>query len=233
MAALPAFGWYTAPPVGRPTHASGFAGAGQLWLLPVLGALVVLAGALQLSARPASAAATARVAGGLAAACGALALGLAVWAAADPRLEFAVGLPGGAGARARRGLLEAAAVATPLVAGAVLLVGLALAGPAAAREAPHPAGGVGLLAGPGHRDRHRPEPPVGLPERGVDPAVPDAGSRCSAAGTRPGTSTSPPRLAHDMGQVGEVFTNLAFFPLMPGIMAAAIGIGSTRSSRRW
>ena len=51
MAALPAFGWYTAPPVGAPTHASGFTGAGQLWLLPALGARVGLAGALQLSAR--------------------------------------------------------------------------------------------------------------------------------------------------------------------------------------
>jgi hypothetical protein len=31
--------------------------------------------------------------------------------------------------------------------------------------------------------------------------------------------------AHDTGQVGEVFTNLAFFPLLPGVMAGAIGIG--------
>ena len=68
MAAMPAFGWYTAPPVGAPTHASGFSGAGQLWLLPFLGAVVVLAGALQLSARPSGAAATARVAGAQAAA---------------------------------------------------------------------------------------------------------------------------------------------------------------------
>jgi hypothetical protein len=127
MAALPAFGWYTAPPVGAPTHASGFGGAGQLWLLPVLGALVVLAGALQLSARPAGAAATARVAGGLAAACGAVGLGLSLWAAADPRLDLAVGPPGGP-ARVPTAIdLEPAAVVTPLVAGAVLLVGLGLA----------------------------------------------------------------------------------------------------------
>lgn len=127
MAALPAFGWYSAPPVGAPTHASGFAGAGQLWLLPVLGAGVVLAGALQLSARPAGASATARVAGCLAAACGAVALGLALWAAADPRLDLVVGRPGGP-ARVPAAIdLEAAAVVTPLVAAAVLLVGLGLA----------------------------------------------------------------------------------------------------------
>lgn len=31
--------------------------------------------------------------------------------------------------------------------------------------------------------------------------------------------------AHDMGQVGDVFTNLAFFPLMPAIMAAFLAVG--------
>jgi hypothetical protein len=127
LAALPAFGWYTAPPVDAPTHASGFSGAGQLWLLPVLGALVVLAGALQLSARPAGAAATARVAGGLAAGCGAAALGLSLWAAADPRLHLVAGPPGGPARVPAPVELEAAAVVTPLVAGAVLLVGLGLA----------------------------------------------------------------------------------------------------------
>lgn len=126
LAALPAFGWYTAPPAGAATHASGFAGAGQLWLLPVLGALVVLAGALQLSARQATAGATARGAGALAAACGAVALGLSAWAAADPHLDLAVGAPGGPAVVPAQVDLEAAAVVTPLVAGAILLVGLAL-----------------------------------------------------------------------------------------------------------
>jgi hypothetical protein len=127
MAALPAFGWYSAPPAGAPTHATGFAGAGQLWLLPALGALVVLAAALQLSARPAGAAATARVAGGLAAACGAVALGLSLWAVADPRLDVVVGPPGGPARVSAAIDLDAAAVVTPVVAGAVLLVGLGLA----------------------------------------------------------------------------------------------------------
>jgi hypothetical protein len=127
MAALPAFGWYTAPPVGAPTHASGFAGAGQLWLLPALAALVVVAGALQLSARPEAAATTARVAGMLAAASGAVALGLSLWAALDPSLHLVVGPPGGPARVSAAVDLEAAAVVTPLVAGAVLVVGLGLA----------------------------------------------------------------------------------------------------------
>jgi hypothetical protein len=127
MAALPAFGWYTAPPVGAPTHASGFSGAGQLWLLPFLGALVVLAGALLLSARPSGAAATARVAGALAAVCGAVAFGIAVWAAADPHLELTVGAPGGPATVPVAVDLEAAAVVTPLVAAAITLIGVALA----------------------------------------------------------------------------------------------------------
>jgi hypothetical protein len=127
LAALPAFGWFTAPPVGAPTHARGFAGAGQLWALPLLGALVVLAGALQLSARPSSAAATARAAGALAAVSGALALGIAVWAAADPRLDLVVTLPAGPETVPAAVDLEAAAVVTPVVAGAVLLVGVVLA----------------------------------------------------------------------------------------------------------
>ena len=126
LAALPAFGWYSAPPAGTPTHASGFAGAGQLWLLPVLGALVVLAGALVLSARTATAAATARGAGALAALCGAVALGLSLWAAADPHLDLTVGAPGGPATVPATVDLEAAAVVTPIVAGAILVVGLGL-----------------------------------------------------------------------------------------------------------
>jgi hypothetical protein len=127
LAALPAFAWYSAPPIGSPTHASGFAGAGQLWALPALGALVVLAGALQLSARPAAAAGTARVAGALAAVCGAVALGLAAWAAADPHLALVVSLPGGPERVPAPVDLEPAAFVTPAVAGVVVLIGAGLA----------------------------------------------------------------------------------------------------------
>jgi hypothetical protein len=75
LAALPAFGWYSAPPVGAPTHASGFAGAGQLWALPLVGAMTVLSGAALVSARPEGARETARRVGVMAAVGGAAALG--------------------------------------------------------------------------------------------------------------------------------------------------------------
>ena len=127
LAALPAFGWYSAPPVGAPTHASGFAGAGQLWALPLVGAMTVLSGAALVSARPEGARETARRVGGVTAVGGAAALGLALWAAADPRLELTVALPGGTETVPATATLEAAAIVTPLVAGAILVLGLAVA----------------------------------------------------------------------------------------------------------
>ena len=128
LAALPAFGWYTAPPVGTPTHASGLSGAGQLWALPVLGALTILSGALLVAAGPEDGARTARRAGALASVAGALALGLSIWAAAAPDVELTVAMPAGRMPVPVEVSLEAAAVATPLVAGAILLLGLAVAG---------------------------------------------------------------------------------------------------------
>ena len=127
LAALPAFGWYSAPPVGAPTHASGFAGAGQLWALPLVGAMTVLSGAALVSARPEGARDTARRVGVAAALGGAVALGLALWAAADPRLELTAALPGGRETVPATTTLEAAAIVTPFVAGAILLLGLGIA----------------------------------------------------------------------------------------------------------
>ena len=66
---------------------------------------------------------------------------------------------------------------------------------------------------------------LGLPERGVDPAVPDALALLGGWDTTWYLDVARNGYAHDLGQVGVVFTNLAFFPLMPGIMAAALAIG--------
>jgi hypothetical protein len=66
---------------------------------------------------------------------------------------------------------------------------------------------------------------LGLPERGVDPYVPDWLSLLGGWDTTWYLDVARHGYEHDMGQVGEIYTNLAFFPLMPGIMAAAIGIG--------
>jgi hypothetical protein len=67
---------------------------------------------------------------------------------------------------------------------------------------------------------------LGLPERGVDPYVPDWLSLLGGWDTTWYLDVARHGYAHDMGQVGEIYTNLAFFPLMPGVMAAAIGIGA-------
>lgn len=66
---------------------------------------------------------------------------------------------------------------------------------------------------------------LGIPERGVDPYVPDWLSLLGGWDTTWYLDVARHGYAHDAGQVGEVYTNLAFFPLMPGVMAAAIGIG--------
>lgn len=65
----------------------------------------------------------------------------------------------------------------------------------------------------------------GVPERGVDPAVPHALSLLGGWDTTWYLDVARHGYAHDTGQVGEVFTNLAFFPLLPAVMAAALAIG--------
>ena len=65
----------------------------------------------------------------------------------------------------------------------------------------------------------------GLPTRGVDPAVPDFLALLGGWDTTWYLDIARHGYAHDTGQVGEVFTNLAFFPLMPGVMAAALAVG--------
>jgi hypothetical protein len=126
LGALPAFAWYSAAvPAGR-IAASGFAGAGELWLLPALGALAVLAGAAMVSARPDEVAATARWSGAVALAAGAFALVWALRAGLDPRVTLEVVEPDGRERVAAPVALEPAAVVTPIVAGALAAVGAAL-----------------------------------------------------------------------------------------------------------
>jgi hypothetical protein len=66
----------------------------------------------------------------------------------------------------------------------------------------------------------------GPPTRGVDPAVPDALAQLGGWDTTWYLDIARHGYAHDAGQVGEVFTNLAFFPLLPGIMAAFLQVGA-------
>lgn len=66
----------------------------------------------------------------------------------------------------------------------------------------------------------------GAPTRGVDPAVPEALAQLGGWDTTWYLDIARHGYAHDMGQVGEVFTNLAFFPLLPAIMAAFLWVGA-------
>ena len=56
----------------------------------------------------------------------------------------------------------------------------------------------------------------GVPERGVDAAVPHALATLGGWDTTWYLDVARHGYAHDTGQVGEVFSNLAFFPLLPG-----------------
>jgi hypothetical protein len=66
---------------------------------------------------------------------------------------------------------------------------------------------------------------LGVPERGVDPAVPDALALFGGWDTTWYLDVARHGYAHDAGQVGVIFTNLAFFPLLPGLMALCLAIG--------
>lgn len=123
VAGLPALTWFTAPPDAERAHASGFAGAGELWLLPALGILIVIAGAGLVASRPGAARTAARWAGPLALGAGIAALGFAAWAGADPAVTLTVSLPSGVETVPADVALAPAAVATPIVAGIAAALG--------------------------------------------------------------------------------------------------------------
>lgn len=123
LAVLPAFAWYSAPGPAAPTRTSGFAGAGQLWLLPVPALVIVLCGVLLIAGRPGHERIPVRRAGLVAAAAGALALGLVLWSALDPRLELVVTLEGSVARVAVPVTVEPAATVAAVLAGVVIGIG--------------------------------------------------------------------------------------------------------------
>lgn len=122
-AAFPALVWFSAPPVGDPTQATGFGGSGWLWPLPVLGALIVLAGIGLVAARPEGVRAAARWTGPLAALAGLVALTLAIAAGAYPDLTLRITTDAGTQVISAPVTLTTAAVTAPIVAGLAGLVG--------------------------------------------------------------------------------------------------------------
>jgi hypothetical protein len=133
LAVVPAFAWYVvARPAGE-VRVSGFSGAGQLLLMPLLGAAAVVAGAVLLSAPADRRRATAVSAGLVALVAGVVALAFAVWAAAAPDVELRAGLPGGDVVLPATVELTGAAVAAPVLAAALALAGAAMAWTSRAR----------------------------------------------------------------------------------------------------
>jgi hypothetical protein len=133
LAVVPAFAWYVvARPAGE-VRVSGFSGAGQLLLMPLLGAAAVVAGAALLSAPADRRRATAVSAGLVALVAGVVALAFAVWAAAAPDVELRAGLPGGDVVLPATVELTGAAVAAPVLAAALALAGAAMAWTSRAR----------------------------------------------------------------------------------------------------
>ena len=123
LAALPAFAWYSAPGPAAPTRTSGFAGAGQLWLLPVPAIAIVLCGVLLIATRTGRERVCARWAGSVAVVAGALALALILWSALDPRLELVVALGTSTERIAVPVDVEPAATVAAVLAGVVVGIG--------------------------------------------------------------------------------------------------------------
>ena len=126
LAVLPAFPWYSAPHGEAVARASGFSGAGQLLLMPAIGALAVLAGAALAAPRPGRRPSPAPWAGPLATASGVLALSFSVWAASRPSLELSAALPGGAQTLPAQIDLEPAALLSVALAAALAALGAAV-----------------------------------------------------------------------------------------------------------
>ena len=123
LAALPAFSWFAAPGPAAETRASGFSGAGQLWLLPVPALIIVLCGAALVAARPGSERSVARWTGPTAVIAGAVAFGLVMWAAIDPTLELVVRIADATERIAAPTHLEPAATLAAVLAGFVVGIG--------------------------------------------------------------------------------------------------------------
>lgn len=125
LGVLPALDWYSAPAPGGHAAATGFDGAGELWLLPVLAALAVVAGTALIVARdPLAAGGCARWAGPLAVVAGGLALAWSLRAGLDPRVSLWVADPAGRQEISTPVDLLDAAVAAPVVAGGIAVAGV-------------------------------------------------------------------------------------------------------------
>lgn len=126
MVGLPAMDWYSAAtPSGR-VSASGLSVSGVLWLAPVLGLAVGVAGAALAAAGSDRSAAVGRWAGPTAFIGALLILGAALWAAVEPGVALTVSGDGIEGAVAVSVVREAASWITPALAMVAATIGLAV-----------------------------------------------------------------------------------------------------------
>jgi hypothetical protein len=129
LAALPALPWYAVRSVSVDRTASGLAGSGELWILPLLGALAVAVGLLLAFGAPRDP----EIVRGYGVLLVAVAILAAVWCTrglADPAAELMLvenGEPAPVPAPVE---LLPAALAAPVAIGILLVAGLALARPA-------------------------------------------------------------------------------------------------------
>jgi hypothetical protein len=126
MAVLPVLPWYTVRIDGREARASGIATAGELWLLPVLGAAALAAGLLLTTGPRPAGSYRARGVATVAGLAGLVGLLWALVAALDPPVRLTVPGAGLGGSVAAPVALAPAAYLTPAACALVLVAAVAL-----------------------------------------------------------------------------------------------------------
>jgi hypothetical protein len=126
LCVLPTLTWYVVETGGRTERATGLAGSGELWILPVLGALALAGAAALLLGEPDEA--PGRAVGAGLAALGALGVFWALRNLVDPPVVLTLAGAPEAPLPAEPDLAPAG-VAAPVVAGALLVAGLVRALP--------------------------------------------------------------------------------------------------------
>lgn len=122
LAVLPALTWYSAHVPGGSVTATGLEGAGELWIVPVLGAVALLGGLGLAAAPPRTARESCRWAGPMALVGGALGLIWTLRAGLDPDLVLTIQDRAGSPVADAVGL-AAPAYAAPAVAVALTALG--------------------------------------------------------------------------------------------------------------
>lgn len=126
LVGLPAMDWFSARTPGGTVSASGLSVSGVLWLAPVLGMAIAVAGAALAAVGPERRAAVGRWAGPTAFVAALLILGAALWAAVASSVVLTVAGEGVSGPVAVTVVREAASWITPALAMLAATIALAV-----------------------------------------------------------------------------------------------------------